>query len=209
MTGAGLRRSKSVRIGYVPSGRTPASKSKACHAPGFPARRGWSASRRNRRQSIASAARSMGLRASHSASVISAAKKSSLGITLAPSTSATRAASTDLPVPLAPSSAIRMGVARSISNRRAAATIARAASVLSWAGLHIEGSLPSEAVSTRGVRPYQAWTSAVGPGTLYAALTPSSSHMGYASTLARAGFATIARHVPARPIVRYTFNSNA
>ena len=42
---------------------------------------------------------------------------------------------------------------------------------------------------------------------LDAALTPSASHTGYASTFARAGFATVARHVPARPIMRYTSSS--
>jgi GNAT superfamily N-acetyltransferase len=42
---------------------------------------------------------------------------------------------------------------------------------------------------------------------LDAVLTPSTSHTGYASTFARAGFATVARHVPARPIMRYTFSS--
>jgi GNAT superfamily N-acetyltransferase len=36
-------------------------------------------------------------------------------------------------------------------------------------------------------------------------LTPSTSHTGYASTFERAGFTTIARHVPARPIMRYEF----
>lgn len=34
-------------------------------------------------------------------------------------------------------------------------------------------------------------------------LTSSTSYTGYASTFARAGFATVARHVPARPIMRY------
>lgn len=34
-------------------------------------------------------------------------------------------------------------------------------------------------------------------------LTPSASFTGYASTFARAGFKTIARHVPPRPIMRY------
>lgn len=38
---------------------------------------------------------------------------------------------------------------------------------------------------------------------LDANLTPSSSHTGYASTFARAGFKTAARHVPPRPIMRY------
>ena len=38
---------------------------------------------------------------------------------------------------------------------------------------------------------------------LDANLTPSSSHTGYASTFARAGFKILARHVPSRPIMRY------
>jgi GNAT superfamily N-acetyltransferase len=38
---------------------------------------------------------------------------------------------------------------------------------------------------------------------LDAVLTPSSSWTGYASTFARAGFKTVARHVPPRPIMRY------
>jgi GNAT superfamily N-acetyltransferase len=38
---------------------------------------------------------------------------------------------------------------------------------------------------------------------LDAALTPSTSHTGYASTFARAGFEIVARHVPPRPIMRY------
>ena len=38
---------------------------------------------------------------------------------------------------------------------------------------------------------------------LDAELTPSTSHTGYASTFARAGFTTVARHVPSRPIMRY------
>jgi GNAT superfamily N-acetyltransferase len=40
---------------------------------------------------------------------------------------------------------------------------------------------------------------------LDAELTPSSSHTGYASTFERAGFVTVARHVPSRPIMRYAF----
>jgi GNAT superfamily N-acetyltransferase len=32
--------------------------------------------------------------------------------------------------------------------------------------------------------------------------TPSASGTGYASTFARAGFKTVARHVPPRPIMR-------
>jgi GNAT superfamily N-acetyltransferase len=42
---------------------------------------------------------------------------------------------------------------------------------------------------------------------LDAELTPSSSHTGYASTFERAGFVTVARHVPPRPIMRYAFGS--
>jgi GNAT superfamily N-acetyltransferase len=42
---------------------------------------------------------------------------------------------------------------------------------------------------------------------LDAELTPSSSHTGYASTFERAGFVTVARHVPPRPITRYAFGS--
>jgi GNAT superfamily N-acetyltransferase len=38
---------------------------------------------------------------------------------------------------------------------------------------------------------------------LDASLTPSSSWTGYASTFTRAGFTTVARHVPARPIMRH------
>ena len=33
--------------------------------------------------------------------------------------------------------------------------------------------------------------------------TPSTSHTGYESTFARAGFTTVARHVTSRPIMRY------
>jgi GNAT superfamily N-acetyltransferase len=42
---------------------------------------------------------------------------------------------------------------------------------------------------------------------LDAELTPSSSHTGYASTFARMGFSTVARHVPPRPIMRYEFRT--
>ena len=35
----------------------------------------------------------------------------------------------------------------------------------------------------------------------------SATHTGYATTFARAGFTTVARHVPARPIMRYEFDS--
>jgi GNAT superfamily N-acetyltransferase len=38
---------------------------------------------------------------------------------------------------------------------------------------------------------------------LDADLTPSASGTGYASTFARAGFTTVARHVPPRPIMRH------
>ena len=38
---------------------------------------------------------------------------------------------------------------------------------------------------------------------LDARLTPSASGTGYASTFARAGFRTVARHVPPRPIMRH------
>jgi GNAT superfamily N-acetyltransferase len=38
---------------------------------------------------------------------------------------------------------------------------------------------------------------------LDADLTPSASSTGYASTFARAGFRTVARHVPPRPIMRH------
>ncbi len=36
-----------------------------------------------------------------------------------------------------------------------------------------------------------------------ATLSPSASGTGYASTFARAGFKVVARHIPARPIMRY------
>jgi hypothetical protein len=38
---------------------------------------------------------------------------------------------------------------------------------------------------------------------LDAALTPSASGTGYASTFARAGFKTVARRVPPRPMMRH------
>jgi GNAT superfamily N-acetyltransferase len=38
---------------------------------------------------------------------------------------------------------------------------------------------------------------------LDADLSPSATHTGYASTFARAGFTTVVRHVPERPIMRY------
>jgi hypothetical protein len=41
---------------------------------------------------------------------------------------------------------------------------------------------------------------------LDAELTPSASWTGYASTFARAGFKTVARRVPPRPIMRHDLN---
>jgi GNAT superfamily N-acetyltransferase len=41
---------------------------------------------------------------------------------------------------------------------------------------------------------------------LDAELTPSASSTGYASTFARAGFKTVARRVPPRPIMRHDLN---
>lgn len=38
-----------------------------------------------------------------------------------------------------------------------------------------------------------------------ASVSPSSTGTGYASTFARAGFTTVVRHVPARPIMRLTW----
>ena len=43
---------------------------------------------------------------------------------------------------------------------------------------------------------------------LDANLTPSTSHTGYASTFARAGFKIVARHVPPRPIMRYDLTAS-
>ena len=43
---------------------------------------------------------------------------------------------------------------------------------------------------------------------LDAALTPSASGTGFASTFARAGFKIVARHVPARPIMRYVLSKS-
>jgi len=40
---------------------------------------------------------------------------------------------------------------------------------------------------------------------LDAAQTPSTSHTGFVSTFERAGFVTVARHVPSRPIMRFEF----
>lgn len=51
----------------------------------------------------------------------------------------------------------------------------------------------------------RAGASALEAYPLDAALTPSTSHTGYASTFARAGFKTVVRHVPSRPIMRYEF----
>lgn len=42
---------------------------------------------------------------------------------------------------------------------------------------------------------------------LDADLTPSASHTGYVSTFERAGFKIVARYVPARPIMRYDFQT--
>jgi GNAT superfamily N-acetyltransferase len=53
----------------------------------------------------------------------------------------------------------------------------------------------------------RAGASAVEAYPLDADLTPSTSHTGYASTFARAGFKTVARHVPSRPIMRFQFQS--
>ena len=44
---------------------------------------------------------------------------------------------------------------------------------------------------------------------LDANLTPSSSHTGYSSTFARAGFKIVARHVAPRPIMRYDLKPSA
>ena len=49
----------------------------------------------------------------------------------------------------------------------------------------------------------RAGASALEAYPLDANLTPSTSHTGYASTFARAGFKIVARHVPPRPIMRY------
>lgn len=49
----------------------------------------------------------------------------------------------------------------------------------------------------------RAGASALEAYPLDASLTPSTSHTGYASTFARAGFKIVARHVPPRPIMRY------
>lgn len=39
--------------------------------------------------------------------------------------------------------------------------------------------------------------------------TPSTSFTGYATTFARAGFKTVARHTPARPIMRHDLKSHS
>ncbi len=44
---------------------------------------------------------------------------------------------------------------------------------------------------------------------LDAELTPSASHTGYFTTFERAGFTTVARHEPSRPIMRFVFRSPA
>ncbi len=44
---------------------------------------------------------------------------------------------------------------------------------------------------------------------LDAKLTPSASSTGYVSTFKQAGFKTVARHVPPRPIMRYDFKKSA
>ena len=49
----------------------------------------------------------------------------------------------------------------------------------------------------------QAGASALEAYPLDGDLTPSSSHTGYATTFARAGFKVVARHIPSRPIMRY------
>lgn len=53
----------------------------------------------------------------------------------------------------------------------------------------------------------KAGASAVEAYPLDAKLTPSTSHTGYASAFERAGFETVARHVPSRPIMRFEFSS--
>jgi GNAT superfamily N-acetyltransferase len=44
---------------------------------------------------------------------------------------------------------------------------------------------------------------------LDAALSPSATGTGYASTFARAGFREVARHVPSRPIMRHDLRAIA
>ncbi|MGH8627143.1 MAG: GNAT family N-acetyltransferase [Gammaproteobacteria bacterium] len=53
----------------------------------------------------------------------------------------------------------------------------------------------------------RAGASALEAYPLDANLTPSTSHTGYASTFARAGFKIVARHVPPRPIMRYNLKA--
>jgi GNAT superfamily N-acetyltransferase len=53
----------------------------------------------------------------------------------------------------------------------------------------------------------RAGAAAVEAYPLDADLTPSASHTGYVSTFERAGFVTVARHVPSRPIMRYALGS--
>ena len=54
----------------------------------------------------------------------------------------------------------------------------------------------------------RAGASALEACPLDANLTPSTSHTGYASTFARAGFRIVARRVPPRPIMRYDFQKS-
>ena len=54
----------------------------------------------------------------------------------------------------------------------------------------------------------RAGASALEAYPLDANLTPSTSHTGYASTFARAGFKIVARRVPPRPIMRYDFQKS-
>lgn len=58
-------------------------------------------------------------------------------------------------------------------------------------------------------RAREAGAAAVEAYPLDAALTPSSSHTGYASTFERLGFVEVARHVDSRPIMRYVFEDAA
>jgi ribosomal protein S18 acetylase RimI-like enzyme len=53
---------------------------------------------------------------------------------------------------------------------------------------------------------HRAGAPAVEAYPLDASLSPSTSHTGYSSTFERAGFTTVARHTPARPIMRYEFS---
>jgi GNAT superfamily N-acetyltransferase len=66
----------------------------------------------------------------------------------------------------------------------------------------------STALITSAVRiARDAGAAAVEAYPLDADLTPSSSYTGFASTFERAGFVTVARHVPSRPIMRFEFPS--